>query len=109
MNNELKKNIDYMLECLGVADKYEHACHVLNFDMETICPEKSMEEQGEIMAFLSNKAFQVIKEDAFIQAEKYVFDHMDQLDGFEKVMATLGILGCSGSATLKLDGRSFQA
>ena len=87
MNNELKKNIDYILECLGVADKYEHACHVLNFDMETICPEKSMEEQGEIMAFLSNKAFQVIKEDAFIQAEKYVFDHMDQLDGFEKVMA----------------------
>lgn len=86
MNKELENNLEYIMNQLAIADEYQHACHVLNFDMETICPEKSMEEQGEVIAFLSNKAFRIIKEKSFIEKEQYLFQHLNQLDGYEKIM-----------------------
>lgn len=84
---ELKKNLDYLKTALSEAEKYGHACHVLTFDMETICPEEAMEEQGEVTAFLEKKAFEIKKSPEFIRAEEYVFTHMNQLKGMDLELA----------------------
>src|SRR5574344_1702939 len=87
MTEELLKNLDIVNATLSEAEIYEHACHVLNFDQETICPVKAMEEQGEVNAFLSNKAFALKKSPAFIAAAEFIYTHRDGLGEFDRTLA----------------------
>ena len=87
MTEELQKNLDIVNATLSEAEIYEHACHVLNFDQETICPVKAMEEQGEVNAFLSNKAFALKKSPAFIAAAEFIYTHRNDLGEFDSALA----------------------
>ena len=80
MTEELKKNLESVKKVLSDAEMYRHACSVLNFDLETICPPEAMEEQGEVNAFLSSKAYALTKTPKFIASAQYVFDHRAELD-----------------------------
>src|SRR5574344_1851522 len=87
MTEELQKNLDIVNATLSEEEIYEHACHGLNFDQETICPVKAMEEQGEVNAFLSNKAFALKKSPAFIAAAEFIYTHRDGLGEFDRTLA----------------------
>ena len=87
MTEELQKNLNLVNATLSEAELYEHACHVLNFDQETICPVKAMEEQGEVNAFLSNKAFRLKKAPAFIAGAEYLYAHREEFGEFDRVLA----------------------
>jgi carboxypeptidase Taq len=87
MNTTLKEKLQLVNDTLAEAEKYEHACHVLEFDKETICPSKAMEEQGEVSAFLSNKAFTLLKQQRFIDAAEYLYVHKDELEEFDRTLA----------------------
>lgn len=80
MTEELQKKLDFIKKTLHDAESYEHACRILNFDQETICPAEGMEEQGEIQAFLSNKAFKLRKQQQFIEASEYLYQHKKELE-----------------------------
>jgi len=86
MIEELVQNLSLVKTTLKEADLYGHACHVLEFDKETICPPKAMEEQGEVTAFLSNKAFTLIKRPEFIKAAEYLYAHRDNLVNLDRVL-----------------------
>ena len=75
MNEQLEKNLNLVRNALALAEKYEHAVHVLNFDMETICPKDGMDDEGETIAFLNTEGFKLIKTDEFIQAAEYLYEH----------------------------------
>ena len=81
MTQELLEKLDFVKKTLRDVESYEHACRVLNFDQETICPAEGMEEQGEVRAFLSNKAFELIKQPSFTEAAEYLYQHKDEIDG----------------------------
>ena len=66
---------------------YIHAAQWLNFDRETVCPPESMEQQGEVIAFLSNQAFQLEKDPAFIRAAETLYEHRGELGEFDRVLA----------------------
>ena len=88
MNEELKKNLDTVSSILKEASVYDHACHVLNFDMETICPPKAMEEQGNVIAFLGNQSFRLVKSPEFEKASAYIYEHRDELENvYDKALA----------------------
>lgn len=88
MTEELKNNLSYVNKILDEIAMYSHACHVLTFDQETICPPAAMEEQGEVTAFLSNKAFQLEKDEKYIEAAEYLYKHREELDNdFDKVLS----------------------
>ena len=88
MNEELKKKVESVKLTLAEAEKYVHAARIVNFDLETICPPKAMEAQGEVSAFLSNKAFALQKSDEFIKNAQYIAEHKDELeDELDKVWA----------------------
>ena len=79
---KVKKNLEE-------AQIYGHACSVLNFDLETICPKEGMNEQGDVIAYLSNKAFALTKEEEFIKAFEYLYENLSSLeDPLDKVLVT---------------------
>lgn len=86
MNTEIQKDLEIVKSALAQRDLYTHAVRVLNYDEETICPEKAMEEQGELASFLSNRAYALTKEDSFIQAVRALFSHKDELEGLDRVL-----------------------
>ena len=83
----LKEKLEYVRQVLTTAEQYDHAVNVLMYDQETICPIEGMEEQGDVMAFLSNQSYKLIKEPAFIEAAEYLYEHRDELDEFDRAMA----------------------
>ena len=87
MDTRLQEKLQLVKDTLAESEKYEHACHVLEFDKETICPSKAMEEQGEVSAFLSNKAFTLIKQQNYIDAAEYLYAHKDELEEFDRTLA----------------------
>ena len=87
MQSTLEQKLEIVKKTLDEADMYLHACSVLNFDQETICPEKGMEEQGEVAAFLENKAFQLKKAPDFIEAAEYLYQNREELGEFDRTLA----------------------
>ena len=88
-NAQLKEKLDLVRETLKTAQQYDHAVNVLMYDQETICPPDAMEEQGEVMAYLSNQSYKLIKDPAFIEAAEYLYEHRDELEEYDRVMAQL--------------------
>ena len=83
----LEEKLKLVKETLAVAEKYDHAANVLMYDQETICPADGMQEQGEVMAFLSNQSYKLIKKPAFIEAAEYLYEHRGELEEPDRVMA----------------------
>lgn len=85
---DIDSALSHVKKVLAEVRTYNHACSILNFDQETICPPKAMEEQGEIAAFLSNKAFKLQKDESYTQACKYVYVHREELKNeFDRALA----------------------
>ena len=87
MQTETAKKLEYVKTVLTDVRKYINAASVLNYDQETICPPKAMEEQGEVMTFLENQAFKLKKEPAFLEAAEYLYANREELDEFDRVLA----------------------
>ena len=87
MNQTTKEKLELVNGVLSDADKYNHAVALISYDMETICPPDAMEEQGELMSFLGNKLFLLIKDEKFIEAGEYLYEHRDELGEFDKALA----------------------
>ena len=83
----LSQKLEYVKQVLATAKQYDHAVNVLMYDQETICPIDGMEEQGEVMAFLGNEAYKLIKDPAFIEAAEYLYEHRSELEELDRVMA----------------------
>ena len=88
MFTNTQEALSFVRSVLKEAEIYGHASHVLNYDLETICPPKAMEEQGEVIAFLDNQAFKLTKQDRYIEACEYLYAHKDELDEFDQVLAS---------------------
>ncbi|MEE1114662.1 MAG: carboxypeptidase M32 [Eubacterium sp.] len=86
---ELSKALDYVLETLTTAEYYGHTVSILNYDRETICPEKAIEEQGDLMAFMENQAFRLLKDPHFIEEGEYLYAHRNELSEGLRVLAEL--------------------
>ena len=78
MTEEVKKSLGVVYKTMDQMDIYRHAAKVLQYDQETICPEKAMEEQGEITAFLENKAFALTKTKKYIDAVAFLYKNKSQ-------------------------------
>ncbi len=71
---------------LQEARRYEHAVHVLQFDQETICPQKGMEEQGETLVFMENQAYRLTHSEAYAEALRALKECEEELDSFDRAM-----------------------
>jgi len=74
------ENLKLIKDTMKDVRMYCHAANLLEFDQQTICPSKAMEQQGEIYAFLLNKAFVLQKDPAFVQAVIHLYDHRTEIE-----------------------------
>ena len=85
----MQEKLEFVKDILKEAELYSHACHVVNFDLETICPPDGREEQGEVAAFLSNQAFRILKREDFIRAAEELYARREELGEYDRRMAVL--------------------
>lgn len=76
VNEELKE----FKETLELARKYYHAIGIIGFDFETIVPEKSREEEGNTLDFLSNEVFKIRNSDRMKYLTASLHDHLDEIE-----------------------------
>ncbi|WP_022759979.1 MULTISPECIES: carboxypeptidase M32 [unclassified Butyrivibrio] len=87
MTKETQEKLNYILNASKEIETYNHACRILSYDQETICPVKGMETQGEVSAFLSNQAFKIAKDEKFTEAAEYLYEHKDELTEWDAALA----------------------
>lgn len=100
-------------------EKYRHACGLIQFDLETVCPRQGMAAQGETVAFFSNEAYKLIKNDAFEAEVKAAYAEMDESwNEFDRAMITDLYRGLLKNAQITpemnlefalIDQKSFEA
>jgi carboxypeptidase Taq len=82
-------SLNKVYETLELQRKYAHAAGIISFDRQTVCPPAGMGEQGETLAFLSNEAFKLSKDEAYIKACEDIYAHSDELDEFDRTLARI--------------------
>ncbi len=89
MNQTVGQALEYVKKVLSEAEMYRQAGRALMFDQETICPKKAMERQGEVAAFMDNRAFALVKDPAFEKAALTLYEGREELGEYDRVMAEL--------------------
>ena len=87
MSAEVQKNLEYVRSVLTDVRKYINAANVVSFDLETVCPPKGLDEQGDVCAFLENQAFKLKKDPAFSAAAEFLYTHREELSELDRLMA----------------------
>jgi carboxypeptidase Taq len=87
MDEKLKEDLSYVSKVLDEAENYGHALHILNYDLETICPPAAREKQGELGAFFSLQYFKLVKSKKFIASCEELYQHKDELEPLDQVLA----------------------
>ena len=59
----MQEKIKSFKDKLSLLKKYYHAISLLSFDLETIAPEKTRDEEAEVIDFFSNEAFKIANSD----------------------------------------------
>ncbi len=88
MTEKIRQQLKLVHGVLEKVRSYQHAMSILSFDQETICPEKGMEEQGEVTAFLGAEAFRLRKDRAFIEAAEALYEDREELDPLDRVLVS---------------------
>lgn len=84
---KITENLKLIKETLADVRRYSHAAELLGFDQQTLCPTKAMKEQGEIESFLSNKAFILQKDPAFVNAVLELYSNRTEIQNeLDRVM-----------------------
>lgn len=87
MTDNISKSLRAAIAVLRQADRYAHIARILNYDLETICPEKGMEEESGLIAFMENQAFRLTKKKDFIRAAENLYAHREELELHDRALA----------------------
>ena len=87
MRSETKQALHKIRETLTEAARYDHAGSLLTFDMETICPPKAMEEQGDLVSFIENKAFSLRHTPEFEDQVRTLYQNREDLEDTDRILA----------------------
>jgi carboxypeptidase Taq len=87
MDSATEKALKYVSKTLDRMELYAHACHIINYDQETICPKQGLEDEGLVNSFLSNLAFRLSKDKKFIADGELLFAKKEELSYPDRVLA----------------------
>ncbi len=86
MKETTQKNLDFINKTIEKAEVYAHACKILQYDMDTICPPDGMEKQGETSAFLGNEVYKLWKQPEFINAAESLYEDREELCEEDRIL-----------------------
>lgn len=88
MENKAEAALNQINKTISMVEMYYHACRIVNYDQETICPVKGLEEQGEVNTFLSTEAFRLLKSDDFLKAEQEAFKYKNEYSYLDRILVS---------------------
>lgn len=74
----MNQHLEAINKTMELFERYSHAIRIMQYDMETICPKEGMEAQGEDIAFFSNEAFKLLKDETFMAEVEAAYKEMDE-------------------------------
>ena len=86
MNREMKNHLKVVYKTLEESRLFEHAGRLVSFDRQTVCPREGVQRQGEIGAHLSNRAYAIKKDRAFIKSVETLYKKREELGEPERVL-----------------------
>ena len=86
---DVQKNLDTLLDILKSIEHLEHTIHVLNFDMETICPKEGMDDMVRDITIYQGKIFEAMKSEEYLSAVKALYPERESLTPYQSRLVTL--------------------
>lgn len=86
---DVQKNLDTLLDILKSIEHLEHTIHVLNFDMETICPKEGMDDMVRDITIYQGKIFEAMKSEEYLSAVKALYPERESLTPYQSRLITL--------------------
>lgn len=86
MEDNIKKQLNYIKKELNREREYIHAATIIEFDQMTVCPPEGQEMQGDSAVRVSNHAFRIRKSAKFIECVKALYEEIESLDEYDKIL-----------------------
>ena len=74
------EDLKHLKAVLGDIKRYEQAARLVEFDQNTICPEKGREEAGETMVSLRMLIHERMHEESFLRSVESLYENREELD-----------------------------
>ncbi len=87
MTEMTEKMLSRLKEMLEEESLLDHAAHVMQFDMETLCPPEGRKHAGDTLAYLTNRIFRLRRDPAFREAAEWIYAHAGELDEYDRALA----------------------
>jgi carboxypeptidase Taq len=82
--SELKTNLDFLYTTLKKVGLLSHAERIISFDLQTICPSKGRENEGNTSNYIASMLFALIKDPKFDEASEYCYKNIEQLEPLDQ-------------------------
>lgn len=80
----IDETLEKVKKVLEEYDIYEYAYSIIDFDRQTVCPDKGMTESGETCARLEEVIFNIKKDPSFIEDINYLYENRNELGEFDR-------------------------
>lgn len=85
---DLNEQLSFLKNQLSKIKIKQHMLQIINFDAETVCPCKGLEDQFELLSILSDDIFQISNSNEFISCVNYLYSQKDNLSDLDKILVS---------------------
>ena len=78
--------LNNVLNTVKKEDQCLHAMRLIEFDMQTSCPEMGMNKEGELIAEIEKQAFRIRNDEKFIEDVLELYREKETLDEYERAL-----------------------
>ncbi len=82
----MNKEFEFLLDKVKREDMYLHASRLIEFDMQTKCPELGMDNEGQLIAEIEKQAFKIRNDEEFIKAVLSLHGRRGEFDDDQRAL-----------------------
>lgn len=83
---EIQEKLTFLKNHLNKIKLKNHMIQIINFDAETACPVKGLEDQFELINILSDELFKLNQDKEYIQTINYLHDNKEKLNELDSIL-----------------------
>ncbi len=84
----LNEQLSFLKEQLNKIKIKQHMLQIINFDAETVCPKKGLEDQFELISILSDEIFKISNSKEFTSCINDLYSQKDKLNSLDQILVS---------------------
>ncbi len=84
--NSIEGSLKGLKDILREAEKYRCAAEILGTDIQTVCPQYAMEDEGEVAVFLENREYLLRRDQEYGDRLVFLQENRDKLSEWDKAL-----------------------